>query len=119
MHILFRTAKLKKEFESAAALQRNRGSHQATLIKSRMAQLEAAASPAALQGLPGRFHCLRANHPDWMALCLDGSYRLIFVCGDDAVPRTADGGVALDQIRTVCILGVIDYHGDDDKRKPI
>jgi len=119
MHISFKTARLRKEFEDQRALNRNRGAVQAKKIMMRLAQIEAVDNLAQLRPpQPGNFHPLSADKVGWLACDLDGPYRLIFESAHDPAPQLAAGGLDWKQVTEVCIIGVLNYH-ERNKEQPI
>jgi proteic killer suppression protein len=59
---------------------------------------------------PVRCHQLRADRDEQFAVDLVHPYRLVFEPDHDPIPRTADGGIDLDSVTSIAIVGVIDYH---------
>ncbi len=116
MDIEFVTPKLRKEFEDARALQRNRGQEQAEKIRTRMAQIDAAEHWAELKLLPGHHHELTADKSGLLACDLNGNYRLIYEPWPQPPPRREDGGLDGESVTGVRIYGVLDYHESKNKK---
>jgi len=108
--ILFATAKLEKTFNSQKNLLREYG-EQAKKIRLRMAVLRAAPSLAHVPvAKPDRLHALSGDRKGCFAVDLKHPYRLIFEPADVPVPRTDDGGIQKQQVVSIRILAVEDYH---------
>ena len=118
MHIQFVTEKLRKEFEDARVLQRERGEVQAKKLRTRLMQLESALTLEQLRNQPGHFHSLREDKSDWLACDLDGPFRLIFKVADVPVPQSPVGGLDWSKVTHVQILGVLTYH-ERNKKRPV
>ena len=111
MEIAFRTRKLERAFNSAAALQKTYGARMARVIMTRMAVLRAARSLALVPNTrPERRHQLRGDRDEQFAVDLVQPYRLVFEAGHEPVPRENDGGIGTQQVTAITILDVIDYH---------
>ena len=59
---------------------------------------------------PDRLHQLKGDRDEQFAVDLVHPYRLVFEPNHDPVPRTADGGIDLEQVTAIIVLGVVDYH---------
>ena len=118
MEIIFKTQRLRTEFNDERKLTKNRGTKQAKLIMRRMLQLSAAPSLQTMRSLPGRWHALTGDKAGWISADLDGKNRLIIEPATDPVPATADGGLDWTQVTAVRILGVLDTH-ERKNRKPV
>jgi proteic killer suppression protein len=104
--------KLQKTCASDRAGQRRWGANNWKLLRRRLASLEAAPTLSDLDGVPGRCHPLHADRAGQFALCLWGSYRLVFVPNDDPLPTLHDGGIDRASVTKIVIEEVVDYHGD-------
>jgi toxin HigB-1 len=82
------------------------------LLRRRLAQLGGAHSLAALHGVPGHCHPLKADRAGQFAVYLWGPFRLIFEPTEDPLPYLADGELDLTAVTHICILGIEDYHDD-------
>lgn len=110
MDILFASAKLEKTFNSQKNLQREYG-EQAKKIQLRMAVLRAAPSLAHVPvAKPDRLHALSGDRKGCFAVDLKHPFRLIFEPADVPVPRKEDGGIQKEQVVSIRILAVEDYH---------
>jgi len=111
MEITFGSTKLEKTFNSDSLLQREYGQEMAKKIKARMAVLRAAPSLALVPtAKPDRCHPLTGNRAGQFAVDLQHPFRLIFEPDADSLPKKEDGGIDLEQVVSVLILGVEDYH---------
>jgi len=68
------------------------------------------ASFADFEHLPGRFHQLREDRKDQWACDLDHPYRLIFQPGVIPIPKDRDGKQILNEITSVQIIEINNYH---------
>ena len=59
---------------------------------------------------PDRCHMLRGDRMGQYAVDLVHPYRLIFEPNHDPVPRLPDGGVNLDEVTSITVIEVLDYH---------
>lgn len=108
MEICFKDKKLKDLCERAAIAQRKLGSQMARKLRSRLADLEAAASVTALHA--GRPHPLEGNRLGQFALDLVQPKRLVFEPDHDPLPLGEDGRIVWHQVTRVCIIWIGDYH---------
>lgn len=108
--ISFANSRLEKAFNSARLLKKEFG-EQVTKIGLRMAVLRQAPSLAHVPvQKPDRCHALSGNRSGSYAVDLKHPYRLVFEPAEVPVPRKADGGVDLEKVGSIRILGVEDYH---------
>lgn len=111
MEIFFRTNKLRKCCNQIQDATKEFGPVMAHKLLTRMSELDASASLAVFQKLPGpRCHPLKGNRAGCWAADLVHPNRLVFEIADDPVPLLPDGGVDIVQVRTIRILSVEDYH---------
>ena len=103
--------KLAKAVASDSAGRRKWGQERWTLLRRRIATLEAVESLDQLEGLPGNFHPLRADRSGEFAASIGGSYRLVFEPDHDPLPLLDDGGLDRARVRRVVVTEVVDYHG--------
>lgn len=110
MVILFASTKLEKTFNSQKKLQREYG-EQAKKIQMRMTVLRAAPTLAHVPvGKPDRLHELSGERKGCFAVDLKHPYRLIFEPAYVPVPGREDGGIQKEQVVSIRILSVEDYH---------
>jgi proteic killer suppression protein len=113
MEILFNTTKMQKACNSERESVRQWGTEIAKKLRQRLAELTAADNLEVVSKLPPvRCHQLYGNRAGQFAVALKHPFRLIFVPGNDPLPLKPDGGFDLAGITKICILEVIDYHGD-------
>jgi proteic killer suppression protein len=111
MDIAFRTRKLEKIFNAAAALQKAYGARMAKVITVRMAVLRAARNLALVPITPpDRRHQLSGDRDEQYAVDLVHPHRLVFEPNHDPFPRKDDGGIDIQQVTAITIIQVIDYH---------
>lgn len=63
-----------------------------------------------MRNAPGRLHPLSGNRVGQYAVSVLEPFRLILEPADDPIPRTDDGAVDTDAVRSVRILEVTNYH---------
>ena len=111
MDIAFRTRKLEKNFNEAAALQKNLRDADGKAILLRMAVLKAASNLAQVPTTkPDRRHQLSADREGEFAVDLVAPYRLVFEPNHEPLPRKDDGGIDLERVTAIKILDATDYH---------
>lgn len=104
--------KLAKSCATERSGRRRWGADHWKLLKRRLAALEAAPSLLDMEATPGRCHRLKADRRDQFAVCLWGSYRLIFVPDHEPMPLLAHGAIDRGRVTRILILEVVDYHDD-------
>jgi proteic killer suppression protein len=109
MQLHFKTQQLQKEFQTSRLLDKNRGKL-ARKIRVRLAELDYANNLEELRNAPGRYHELGEDKKGWLSCSLDGSYRLIFEPYPPPPPTSEQGELIWAAVRSVRILGVLDYH---------
>ncbi len=108
---MFRTRKLVKIFNSQAALQKAFGARRALEIMRRMAVLRAASCLGRVPKTPpDRCHQLVGDRNLQFAVDLVHPFRLVLEPANEPVPRMKDGGADLEEIDTIRILRIEDYH---------
>lgn len=110
MDITFDSKKLARTFNSQKELRKEYGDRMASVIQVRLSDLAAVETLAGMRVLPGRFHELTSNLKGHFALDLVHPNRLVFRPFDDPPPRLPNGAMDLNEIRSVIIVGVGDYH---------
>lgn len=111
MQIVFASGRLLKSCTDPRTRQQRLGKERGTKVALRLAQLRASTTLQELATLPqARFHQLTENRDEQFSVDLDGPYRLIFEILDDPIPRLADGGIDLTQVRGIRILEIADPH---------
>lgn len=110
MNITIADKKLSRAWESPQLLQKQYGHIRAKKITLRLNALNAAPNLHAMRQIPGRCHELTGDRTGQFALDLDHPYRLIFVPNHQPIPRKADGGINWQEVTSVTIIAVEDYH---------
>ncbi len=110
MEIIFADKKLKKYANDNRTSIKKLGDKRATLYQKRLEDIADAQSFADLEHLPGRFHQLKDDRADQWACDLDHPNRLIFMPGEDPIPKNEDGRQLVSEIKIVEILEITDYH---------
>ena len=111
MEITFRTAKLKKTFDSESELKRAYGDRTARAVMRRLAVLKNARTLALVPTFPPeRLHLLTGDRRGQYAVDLVHPYRLVFKLNHDPVPLKEDGGIDKDGVTKITIQEVVDYH---------
>ena len=108
MDVDFSDEKLRDLCEHQATAERRLGKIGARRLRSRVADLLAAASVADL--VAGRPHPLVGNRLGQFALDLDGGRRLVFEPNHDPVPGKEDGAIDWTLVTRVRIVFIGDYH---------
>lgn len=108
MEICFKNRALKALCEQAALAQRKLGTRMARKLRSRLADLEAVPSVAALQA--GRPHPLEGKRLGQFTLDLVHPNRLVFVPSREPYSLHKGGGIDWNQVTRVCIIWIGDYH---------
>lgn len=115
MDILYRSEKLRKLLTSHSELTKKFGAENAKLILVRQTQMRGAEHLFEFSNLTPRprCHALKKRRRDFsgvFAVSLDGGLRLLFEPAEDPLPLNPDGSLIWEQICSVSIIGVEDYH---------
>ncbi len=111
MEFWFASAKLKKQLSDQKAMARTFGAQVARRLKSRLAVLSNAQCLADVpRAPPDRCHQLSGDRDEHFAVDVSSNRRLEFEPHHDPIPRHDDGGVDLDRVTEIKLLGVVDYH---------
>ena len=110
MNVQIADKKLSRAWESPQLLKKQYGQIRAKKITLRLNVLNAVPNLQAMQQVPGRCHELTGDRAGQFALDLDHPYRLIFVPNHQPIPRKADGGINWQEVTSVTIIAVEDYH---------
>lgn len=110
MDVTFARAKEMKVCNSAAKLRGEYGPRMAELIQERLASLAAAECLAVMRNLPGRCHALTGDLDGYLAMDLVHPDRLVFRPADNPLPLLEDGGLDWEEVRSVEIWRIGDYH---------
>ena len=111
MNIVFARRKLEKMFNSETALNRAFGDRMAKTIAMRMAVLRNARTLSMVPVTrPERRHQLEGGRAGQYAVDLMHPHRLVFKPSHDPMPQKETGGIDTDQVTSITIIEVIDYH---------
>ena len=108
MEIRFGNRKLRELCERRVRAERRLGTGSARKLRSRLSDLEAAASVAELHA--GRPHTLKGTRKDHLALDLGGGLRMVLSADQEPCPRHADGGIDWSRVTVIRIESIEDYH---------
>ena len=108
MDVRFGNRKLRELCEIRMRAERRLGPDSARKLRSRLSDLEAAASVAELHA--GRPHTLKGARKDQLALDLGGGLRMVLSADQEPCPRHADGGIDWSRVTVIRIESIEDYH---------
>lgn len=111
MEISFKSRKLEKAFTRQGGLRKAYGDRMERVIGNRINLLIGASNLSEVPtGSPVRRHQLTGTRKGQYAIDLVHPYRLILKPNHEPVPRKDDGGIDLNQVTAIKIIGVVDYH---------
>lgn len=110
MEITFKNKKFQKICNSEKELIKTYGKSCARKIRSRLDDLQAAATLEEFKTLPGRCHELKGNKKGRLSLDLEHPLRLIFEPSNENVKMKEDGGLDWNSVSEVIIVEVEDTH---------
>ena len=111
MIITFKNRKLKKIFNSETELYKKYGKENGRIIMRRMMVLKSALSlNEVATRKPDRRHELKGKKHGQFAVYLKHPFRLIFKPNYDPLPLKANGEIDFENIKSIKILSVEDYH---------
>lgn len=111
MRIYFRSKKLEKTCSNEMAMQTELGAQRAIKLRRRLMELMAADSLSDISHLPpSRLHELKGKRAGQFSVDLEHPYRLLFIPAHDPIPRNDDGGVDLEKVVEIEVLGIFDTH---------
>lgn len=111
MDIKFKNTRLEKLCNSGKQAKRQLGAEQAEALRSRLDDLDAAENLSIIAKLSQHdCHELSGDRKGELAIKLKGGLRLIFVAGNDPVPRKPDGGLDWTRTTTILLTEIGDYH---------
>jgi proteic killer suppression protein len=111
LNILFKNKKLEKIVNDQKKLLKQYGTRRGKLIRRRLDDFEAAEVLSAISKLPPvRCHELSGGKNGMLAVDLDHPYRLVFQPADEPIPLKSDGGLDWDNVKTIKIMEVTNYH---------
>jgi len=108
MDIAYSTEKLRKLCEVRAEAERRLGSNCARKLRTRLSDLDAAATVSDL--LAGRPHPLKGDRWGQFAVDLAGGSRLVFEPNENPCPRLDDGAIDWHCVTHIRIVFIGDYH---------
>ena len=108
MEIGFRDKKLREICEKEVVARKKLGGACARKLRIRLADLEAANAVTDL--VAGKPHPLKHDRAGQFAVELSGGYRLVFVPGNDPVPRHPDKSIDWSRVTIIRIEFIGDYH---------
>jgi proteic killer suppression protein len=79
-------------------------------LRQRLDDLARADNLAQMSLLPGKCEALKGDRIGQFSLRLLGGNRLIFQPDHNPVPRKSDGGIDWQQVTSILIIAVEDYH---------
>ena len=106
MEILFKTRKLEKQLTEPKAF-----GQLARKVNQRMKELADADTLAIMRTLPAaRCHELDGKRKGELAVNISPNFRLIFQPLNDPIPKKEDGGLNWEEVTTIQINEIEDYH---------
>ncbi|BBO23201.1 killer suppression protein [Candidatus Nitrosymbiomonas proteolyticus] len=110
MDISFATDRLERDMNDHASMVRAYGAERAKALQKRLADLDAVQVLEEMRLLAGRCEELVGDRKGQLSVRLNANYRLIFQPADEPPALKDDGGIDWNQVRSIQILEVIDYH---------
>ena len=115
MTVTFNSRKLQKECSEPRAMVKAFGTAMSKKLKQRLMELSAADFLSDVSRLPpARCHEL-VNTNSMFSVDLVHPYRLLFRPADEPIPLKADGGIDLDYVKAILIMGIKDTHAEKFK----
>ncbi len=112
MEIVFASRKLEKGCNIGREGDRMWGQN-ARKVRQRLVELAAANTLADVGKIPpARLHPLKGNRQGQFAVDVKHPFRLIFEPAHDPIPTKEDGGMDLERITRIRVIGIEDYHGE-------
>jgi len=112
MDIGFQSKKFEKICNTQKLLLKEFGEEQSEKIRRRLDELRATDNLQDISHLPPpRCHELSGNRKGTFSVDLRHPYRLLFEPAETPIPLKEDGGIDLEQVHAITILGVEDTHG--------
>lgn len=110
MEIKYRNKKLERKLTDHKAMVKSFGLL-ARKISQRLKDLGSAENLAVMRTIPAAgCHELMADRKGELAVSISGNYRIIFQPNHAPVPRKDDGGLNWEQITSIQINDIEDYH---------
>jgi proteic killer suppression protein len=102
--------KLKKIANDDRKMVKDLGKVRADKLRTRLSQLQDAATLEDVRYLPGNYHELTGDRKGQWACELDQPYRLIFTPHEDPIPTNEHGQYIWPQILGIEVIEIINYH---------
>jgi proteic killer suppression protein len=110
VNITFASKKLKKIANDDRKMVKDLGKVRADKLRTRLSQLQDAATLEDVRYLPGNYHELTGDRKGQWACELDQPYRLIFTPHEDPIPTNEHGQYIWPQILGIEVIEIINYH---------
>ncbi len=111
MEVSFKSHKLEEIFTRRGGLRKAYGDRMERVIGNRINLLLGASNLSEVPTRsPERRHQFAGTRKGQFAIDLVHPHRLILKPNHEPVPRKDDGGIDLNQITAITIIGVVDYH---------
>ena len=111
MKIVFSPKRLGKLCNSLEEAQKKWGTERGKRVLDRLNEMHDADNLRILCLVHDRCHPLKGNRKGQWSVDLKQPYRLLFEPANEPLPTLADGGLDLEKVTAVRILGVEDTHG--------
>lgn len=110
MEISFKSRKLEKQLTDPKEMAKSFG-QLARKVNQRLKDLTDADNLAIIKSIPAaRCHELTGDRKGELAVDVSGNYRLIFEPNHDPIPKKADGGLNWEEVTSIQIKDIQDYH---------
>lgn len=110
MDISFANRRLRRQLENDKEMRKAFGDR-SRAIRRRLAVLQAARTLAEVPvAPPERRHQLSGEWAGHFAVDIARNWRLVFRPKHDPLPLLPDGGIDLDRVTAIEIVGIVDYH---------
>lgn len=93
-----------------ASMVRTYGAILSKALQKRLSDLDSVQALEEMRGLPGRCEELAGDRKGQLSVRLSANFRLIFRPADEPPALKDDGGIDWNQVRSIQIMEVIDYH---------
>jgi proteic killer suppression protein len=108
VEVLFSDPRLRDICASDREMRRAFGEVRARKVQQRLRQLHVAETLEDMRTMAGRCHLLKGDHEGYLALDLDGPYRLIFK--PTKWMEGNSGGLDWLAVQSVVVSEIVDYH---------
>ena len=111
MDITFHSKKLQKVCSREKEMLKTHGKRRARKLMQRLMELQAADHLAQIPNTPPpRCHELSGNMKGIFSVDLEHPWRLLFVPTHKPAPRKSDGGIDLEKVTEIVVIGIEDTH---------